>query len=90
MITYLISHSSGDLVGGLDVALLDGMAVLRSPQVLAWMSEQGFGPDQPDECVSLSNVAPSAQFPALKLHLSAADAALYQRVSAAEQAHSAD
>jgi hypothetical protein len=86
MIAYLVSALAGDKVpGGVDVALLDGVEALKDPGARLWMAAQGFGSEDPAECMYLAPEAPPDGFPSRRLRLSAADTAAFED-AAADQA----
>jgi hypothetical protein len=81
---WLVSAQAGDLVpGGTDIALLDGIAALKAPWVLAWMTSQGFGVHDPDECMYLADERPD-HLPAIRVNLGADDAAALARITREE------
>ena len=72
---YLISSSAGDIVPGIDLALLGQLPELDAPGVLDWMAGQGFCPENPDEVMYLSGEAAPDGFPALEVALAPRSAA---------------
>lgn len=78
MMAYLVSAQAGDAVpGGIDIALLDDIQALQAGPVREWMAAQGYGPDDPGECMYLAAEVPDG-FPHLQVTLYADDAGRYR------------
>jgi hypothetical protein len=78
---YLISAQAGDQVGGIDIALVPGIAALQARSVQEWMDAQGYGLDAPEECMYLSEEQPPGGYPCLRLRVTAAEYTAWQQVS---------
>jgi hypothetical protein len=78
MMVYLVSAQAGDAVpGGIDIALMDGVQALEAGFVQEWMAAQGYGPDDPGECMYLAAEVPDG-FPHLQITLYAEDIGKYR------------
>jgi hypothetical protein len=78
---WLVSAAPGDLVpGGTDIALLDGLSALSDPDAGTWMTEQGYGPDDPEELMYLTPWEPPAGLPSREVPLTGADRQLLATV----------
>lgn len=75
MIAYLISAQAGDRPPGLDIALIGSVTALKAPAVQRWMDAQGYGPEDPDECMYLATEPAPEGFPARRVRLGDADTA---------------
>lgn len=81
---WLVSHLPGDDLSGVegaDIALVDHLGMFGREDVQEWMREQGFGADDPDECMFLALESPEGgRLPVLRVELSPVDAARFAAV----------
>lgn len=75
---YLISARAGDQVPGTDLALAPAIAALGTPAVQEWMTEQGYGLDDPAECMYLASEPAPDGYPSRRITVTPAELAAWQ------------
>ena len=72
---WLVSAAPGDRVrGGVDIALLPDVSVLRAPALAEWMAGQGWGPGAADELMYVTLTPPPEHLPSRRTRLGREDA----------------